>query len=435
MQLHLQLGLYLIAVLIALHVEGLLGSVHKARRTEGPASASNITYRPLGKISVEDPAFVRVLDCGNSGPPSLWVTHFSALTPGEVLTIFNISSSYPDFAAAKTQLLSSDFKWPNVISMAPAEIGDYLVVPDGFLVPLHETGGVYLLKIDCNGTGSAAITDTKPIEITSRKTGWFYHMVVWRDMNGDGLLDAVTARANHPFTGKPSGQFFWLEQPKTNPLQNVPWTEHSLVDGPETVFALTDLDPSDDQYEVFAPQFFTEHLGLYVFSLKNNSLLHMRYIDESIGPAFMVQITDLNNDGSKDLLVTNHVGDTGGSVFGYEIPSDTLNGEFKKHTLASDFPVTESGSHQAAPGFAYAFKPYSLYKGKPYILVAGDGAQKAYLLTPTESDFMYNKTVILSVDGVIGSIGFGDIVGDKGWTEFFVPDYDENWIYGYTFAP
>ena len=56
----------------------------------------------------------------------------------------------------------------------------------------------------------------------------------------------------------------------------------------------------------------------------------------------MVEIVDLNDDGSKDLLVTNHVGDGGGSVFGYE---NILDGEFKRHTLTTDFPVTESGSH------------------------------------------------------------------------------------------
>ena len=80
------------------------------------------------------------------------------------------------------------------------------MVPNGFLVPLKQAGGLYLLKIDCNGTtNSKPFGDTKPFEISAPKTSWFYHMVVWRDMNGDSLLD-VTARAHHPFFGKPSGQ-------------------------------------------------------------------------------------------------------------------------------------------------------------------------------------------------------------------------------------
>lgn len=400
------------------------------------ASEGPYEYRPLGKISVKDPAFVRVLQCSNS-PPSLWITHFSALTAGEVLRVFNLSASYPNFSAANVQLLSSDFKWPNIISIAPAEIGEYLVVPDGFLVPLKETGGLYLLKINCNSSeiSQPLLTAATPIEITAPKTSFFYHMVVWQDMNNDGLLDVVTARANDPLFGTPSGQLLWLEQPKTDPLTNVPWTEHPLVDGPETVFIFTDLDPEDDQYEVIAPQFFTQHLALYAFGLKNNSLLYSRYLDETIGPAYDAELVDLNNDGARDLLITNHVGDSGGSVYGYEIPSDFRKGDFKRHTLATGFAVTEKGSHQYAPGFAYSFKPHTSYDGKPYILVAGDGSQKAYLLTPTVADFTYNNTVIVSFDGVVGSIGFGDIIGKDGWTEFFVPDYDGNAIYGYTFAP
>lgn len=395
----------------------------------------NKSYRPLGKISVKDPAFVRALSCSSGPPSSLWITSFSALAAGEVRTVFNLSASYPDFSDAKIRLLSSAFKWPNIISMAPGEIGEYLVVPDGFLVPLKETGAIYLLKINCNGTIATA-TSEEPIELTAPKLSYFYHMVVWRDMNGDGLLDVVTARVNDPILfGKPLGQLIWLEQPKSDPLNNVPWTEHILTDGPETVFVLIDLDPSDDQYEVFAAQFFTKHLGLYVFGAGNNSLIYSRYLDETIGPAYMVELVDLNNDGSRDLLVTNHVGGEGGSVFGYEIPSDLRNGDFKRHTLATGFPVTESGSNQFAPGFAYSFKPHESYAGKPYILVAGDGSQTAYLLTPTVADFSYNKSVIISAGGVVGSIGFGDIVGSDGWAEFFVPDYDGNTIYGYTFAP
>ena len=403
------------------------------------ATAADFTfkYRPLGQISVKDPAFLRVLQC-SGGPPSLWITHFSPLTPGEILAVFNLSASFPDFTAAKIHLLSSHFKWPNIVSMAPAQIGEYLVVPDGFLVPLKRTGGLYLLKINCSGSENAAsiLSDTLPIEITAPKLSWFYHMVIWRDMNGDGLLDIVTARAFDPlFVGKPSGQLIWLEQPKDSPLTNLPWVEHSLADGPETVFILTDLDPKDDHYEVIASQYFTEHLALYVFGLANNSLLYFRYLDESIGPAYMVEIADLNNDGRRDLLVTNHVGGTGGCVYGYEIPTDIQNGEFKRHTLATGFPVTESGSNQSAPGYAYSFKPHTSYAGKPFIFVAGDGSQRAYLLTPTDTDFTYKKTVILSAGGVVGSIGFGNILGDEGWTEFFIPDYDGGLIYAYTFAP
>ena len=421
-------------ILQSLALALIAGSLANGASTVVKDTTGNITYRSIGRVSVDDPAYVRVLQCGN-GPPSLWITHFSALTAGEVLTVFNLSSVYPDFSSAKPVVLSSDFKWPNFISMAPAEIGEYLVVPDGFLLLTKETGGVYLLQINCNGASDTIFTNSKPIELTTPKLSWFYHMVHWRDMNGDGRLDAVTARAVSHIFGKPAGQLLWLEQPASDPLNNVPWTEHVLTSGPEFFFVLVDLDPTDDQYEVFAAEFLSEHLGLYVFGLKNNTLLHTRYIDETIGPAYVIEIVDLNNDGKRDLLVGNHVGGKGGGVFAYEFPDDILTGEFKKHILATNFTVTESGSHQAAPGYVNSFKPYTSYAGKPYIFVAGDGSQKAYLLTPTEDDFVYNMTIILSVDGVVGIIALGDIVGDDGWTEFIVPDYDQNWLYGYTFAP
>ena len=32
------------------------------------------------------------------------------------------------------------------------------------------------------------------VKISQDKSGWFYHQVHFADMDGDGLLDAVTAR-------------------------------------------------------------------------------------------------------------------------------------------------------------------------------------------------------------------------------------------------
>ena len=43
-------------------------------------------------------------------------------------------------------------------------------------------------------------------------------------------------------------------------------------------------------------------------------------IDTTIGAVFEVQLTDINNDGKVDLLVTNN--GNNGSLFAYEIPQD-----------------------------------------------------------------------------------------------------------------
>lgn len=395
-------------------------------------TADSYSYRPLGNVSISNPSFVLVLPCGGENP-ALWITQFSGnpFISGKVYTLKNVAS-YTNFSTAKPVLVSSDFKWPNIVSVAPKEIGDYVVVPDGFLVPTKSTGGIYFLAANCSGTLSS---DTKPIEITQPKSGWFYHTVEWRDMNGDGKLDAITARGTKPLLGKSGGELLWLEQPATNPFTAVPWKEHILATGPDIGITTADLHQGDDQFEVFAAEFFAQRLSVLSVSTKNATVIASRDIDTGIGPPFYVSVVDLNMDGSMDLLVTNHKGGAGGEVLVYEIPQDVLNGEYKKHVIASNFTVTEPGSNQASPGFAYAFKPESSYQGSPFILVAGDGSQKAYLLRPTDKDFVYTQRVVLSVNGVVGSIGIGDMFGSDGWAEFFVPDYDEGRLYAFTFAP
>lgn len=97
-------------------------------------------------------------------------------------------------------------------------------------------------------------------------------------------------------------------------------------------------------------------------------------IDASIAPAFSASVTDLNNDGKPDVLVTNHVDDAPKSgVWAYEPPRPpaALNdtSAWVKHTLATGFKVTEPGFHQAAPGAAFAVYPRMHdTAGKPYVV-------------------------------------------------------------------
>ena len=400
-------------------------------QTQCSAATSNFHYRSLGSISITNPSFVQVLDCGSSPSPSLWITAFSGglEEPGKVYTITNVSSFYPDFSTAKPALISSDFKWPNRISVAPKEIGDYVVVPDGFLVPGKSTGGIYLLS--CNQQPGEHYS-SKPIELTRPKLGWFYHMVVWRDMNGDGRLDILTARATKPIIGHAGGQLLWLEQPAEKSLTSVPWKEHVLASGPDVIILVADLDENDKQFEVFACRFFTEGLSVLTVSTTNATVISERDIDTTIGPAYDTIFVDLNMDGNKELVVTNHKDGKGGEVYAYEVPKDVIKGSYTKHLLASNFTVTEPGVDQAAPGFVYAFKPNITYTEKPFLLIAGDGSQKAYILQPTDQDFVYNTTLLLSVNGVVGSVGLSNLIGPEKWVEFFVPDYDENRLYAFT---
>ena len=389
------------------------------------ASAASYNYRELGSVSVAHPSFVELLQCG-SASPSLWITAFSGspLSAGEVHAIASVSS-YADFSSAKVTTVSSGFfKWPNRVSAAPKEIGNFVVVPDGFLVPGKSTGGIYLLGCDLGETAAS------PIELTTKKAGWFYHMVHWRDINGDGRLDVLTARATKPLFGESGGELLWLEQPASAPLDSVPWKEHVIVSGPDVTILPTDLDLSDNQFEVFACEFFSKKLSVVVLSTKNASLIATRDIDE-IGPAYDAIMVDLNKDGHQELVVTNHKGGAGGEVYAYIIPKDVVKGTFARHLLASNFTVTEPGSNQAAPGYVYAFQPNVNYTGRPYLLLAGDGSQKAYIMEPTGVDFAYTTSVLFDAKGVVGTVGYGNGLFSGRWAELFVPDYDGGTLHAF----
>lgn len=67
-----------------------------------------------------------------------------------------------------------------------------VVIPDGFLVPFKDDGYIYIVDI----SGS---TPRGPYKLTDHTEGkWFYHRVLWKDMDGDGNLDILTCRAREP---------------------------------------------------------------------------------------------------------------------------------------------------------------------------------------------------------------------------------------------
>jgi len=279
--------------------------------------------------------------------------------------------------------------------------------------------------------------------------GYFYHKVVWMDMDDDGLLDAVTARATKPIIGSSNGQFLWLKQPADSPLSSTPWEATQLSSGhnsPDILFSACDLNDDGETEFVYASFFTGAGLGLAYKDPSATSWtpesFHYMSIDDSIGPAFATQVVDMNGDGRKDVLISNHVNNAAESgVWVYEAPQkpNPLNDTslWIKHKIAGNFTVLTKGIGQAAPGAAFAYRPSISTGGKYSVIVGGDGAEGVYIITPDSedpSDWSYTKTEVDNCHGTVGQVAVGDTNGD-GFTDIFVPCYDIGELHQLTFAP
>lgn len=82
---------------------------------------------------------------------------------------------------------------------------------------------------------------------------------------------------------------------------------------------------------VFAAEYFGKRLTVYLVSKPTGAVINSRVIDESIDAAYTVQVTDLNDDGVLELLVTNRVKDESKSgIFMYKLPQDLFNAKYER---------------------------------------------------------------------------------------------------------
>ena len=144
--------------------------------------------------------------------------------------------------------------------------------------------------------------------------------------------------ATTPTTTTTNGQLLWLEMPQPHhfdeetgtPLEedgtefdpfssrHLPWKEHVLATGPDVMFAVADLDPTDDTIEVVASQFFDKKVTLH--SIQRGmvpKVTFSRIIDHRCGAAFGCILADLDGgtfaNGSHNKL-RHHVLDSGSSI-------------------------------------------------------------------------------------------------------------------------
>ena len=165
------------------------------------AAQEDLTFTSNNSFKLKHAAFINTGKFMDSTEDFLLVSSFAAMGNGNIYMVPGVKDAVKagDVSTlSPVKLDTATFQWPNNIEVVPWDVfvERAIVVPDGFLVPGHKNGGVYVVRIE-EGTYGDAFTQTKEtVEITAKKKDYFYHMGYWVDLNGDGRRDFITARSN-----------------------------------------------------------------------------------------------------------------------------------------------------------------------------------------------------------------------------------------------
>jgi hypothetical protein len=417
-------------MLLCLGTSAALGGLSACGRSSSPwgtmtgfnpqiQRAASYRLEPRTTLNVNHPAFLH-LEGVERGEPTLLVSSFGVFGGDAVRRLRGLNGLLSG-RNLTTDVITDQVVWPNEVKAVPQSVlpGAYLVA-GGFLVP-GKTGA--LTMVQPNG---AIQNLTKPGVVTEKKGGWFYHRVMWRDMDGDGRLDILTARAQKPIIGSAQGELLWL---KNDPSNNGFWKETVIAQGPDVHFRLADLD-GDGREEILASEFFSKRFSVH---WKEANGWRSRTIDNQCGSAFDLEVADLNGDGRRDVVLTNHENNAKAGAFAYEVPQDWKTASWPRHTLAQGIQTRQKGPNQASPGAPLVI-PAVTRGQKPVILLAGDGSQRVHIVAPVSpdrADWRYQLTDGANLGCTVGQLEAADLDGDGAY-EVFAPAYDKHQIHVFT---
>lgn len=174
---------------------------------------SEITPNLINKFELAHAGFSTLLRTWtlNSTSWSLVISCFNAI-PETTDYVYNVPDIGQQLTTKINPILVTDkITWPNGIVAADPLVPYSIIVPSGFLVPGKTKGNLHFIF---GQTSTSLVPDDGK--------NWFYHDAEFKDMDGDGFIDIVTARANIPFIGGPTTQLVWLKNPGNQTVVG-PW--------------------------------------------------------------------------------------------------------------------------------------------------------------------------------------------------------------------
>lgn len=380
-------------------------------------------------LDIAKPGYLNIAHNPLTGQPELLVSSFRMFGKDSLFSLSNWHKGLRSPDLLNTTTLTDTVTWPNEARSVAKEVfqDDGILISGGFLVPGKATGAVTFMPW-------SQPEQTHPI--TTPRKGWFYHRTEEWDVNGDGHLDIITARAYKPVMGKHDGELLWLENPGSGNALTLPWKEHIIGRGPDVHFRILPASKASP-LTIIATEFSAKKLSAY--RLNANNTFDYTVLDQTLGSAFDVQLEDLNRDGNIDLLVTNHEADAKASVFAYELDPESLRVR-TRHVLLTGIETRQKAIKSASPGPISTFFPATAdgkRPNKPWILVSGDGSQRAHILVPTDDTdsktWNYREHILWNPTSTVGQSAFADIDGD-GQIEIFVPAYDADQVAVFTLS-
>jgi len=426
--------------------------------------------RELGRFTLKNAGFIEVFD-NDDGGKLMIITTFNPALPfhDDVWFMKNPGNQLGNVAFWKDHLEklgggASAF-WPNFAVHMPSDVLGFegMCQTSGFLVPGKGLGQLELYDIS-EGTPKG------PVNIVGTEHDWWsYHWVVWKDIDNDGLVDALTARFTVPTFGDPRSQLVWFKNPGTEPPPaHVNWDwQHfiQLEGGPdvyfeETLFYLYPVDGAGQgriEYSVIVTgELWNERVMLYYVenipgAWADPENIKSVVVDAAPGQPFEAHFADLNNDGVLEILAScydTRPGNETGNLWVYEQSSEGFDKPWKRTAIASGFianPYLFGGS--MAPGKSRLFWPSEEYKTtptedgatpKPFIALSGDDDGVHYILYPKSEDpasMEYDMHVLLDTEETTaGTMAVADLDGD-GFMEIISAGFTAGKVYVHTFAP